>query len=201
MKKPVFTDAFFESLANSALAVNAAETLPPECYTDREFFEFEKDALFYREWLCVGREDWVRQPGDYLTTSHVGEPILVVRNSDGILKAFSSVCRHRAMLVAEGAGNVKAFLCPYHHWSYSLDGKLIGAPAMERACNFNKDAVGLPEFRVEVWLGFIFVNFDPEAQPLAPRLGALTQVLANYELDKADCSPGPRVPCSHGTGR
>ncbi|MGH8446866.1 MAG: aromatic ring-hydroxylating oxygenase subunit alpha [Solimonas sp.] len=193
MKGNLFTDAFFDGLESSVLDIGNAETLPPACYTSPAFFEFEKDALFGREWLCVGRESWAANPGDYFTTSIAGEPIVVVRSRDGQLKALSSVCQHRAMLVAEGSGNTRAFICPYHHWSYGLDGRLIGAPAMEKTCNFDKDKIRLPEFKVELWLGFVFINFDTAAAPLAPRLQALTEVLANWELATAE-GPKPDAP-------
>lgn len=183
------TDEFFKSFDSSIVDVNQAETLPPLCYADREFFEFEKDAIFRHEWLCVGREDWAKNPGDYFTTSHIGEPIVVVRTGTGALKALSSVCQHRAMLVAEGRGNTRAFLCPYHHWSYSLDGQLVGAPAMEQACNFDKSTIRLAEFKVETWLGFVFINFDLSAPALAPRLTAVTEALTNFDLAAADGSP------------
>jgi nitrite reductase/ring-hydroxylating ferredoxin subunit len=178
----LFTDAFFGQMDSSIVDVNEAEMLPPECYADPDFFEFEKDAIFGHEWLCVGREAWIPNPGDYFTTSHADEPILVVRTENGEIKAMSSVCQHRAMLVAEGFGNARRFLCPYHHWVYGLDGKLLGAPAMERACNFNKEEIRLPRFNVENWLGFIFVNFDQHAAPLAPRLSAVSTALANYDI-------------------
>ena len=163
----IFSDEFFDGLDSSVFALDAAETLPPACYTDPGFFEFEKECLFNHEWLCVGREAWAAKPGDYFTTSIIGEPIVVVRNHAGVLKALSSVCQHRAMLVAEGHGNAPVFLCPYHHWCYSLDGALLNAPAMERTRNFDKAKFGLPEFKVEVWLGFVFINFDRAAPPLA----------------------------------
>ncbi len=189
MKTSPLTDEFFEQLNSSILPVEEAETLPPLCYTDAEFYEFEKEAVFNHEWLCVGREDWVANPGDYFTSSIIGEPIIVVRNTEGALKAMSSVCQHRAMLVAEGSGNTRGFVCPYHHWSYSLDGKLVGAPAMSKTCNFDKSQYGLPQFKVEVWLGFVFINFDHEAPPLAPRLKAITDLLEPYDIANAK---GPR---------
>ena len=182
MQRADFTDAFFDAMQSSILDVNQSETLPPACYADPAFFEFEKEAIFFREWLCVGREAWIREPGDYFTASHVGEPLIIVRNQSGRIKALSAVCQHRAALVAEGHGKKRAFLCPYHHWSYSLDGQLIGAPAMERACDFNKREIRLPEIRLESWLGFIFVNFDPGAPPLAPRLTAVADILKNYDV-------------------
>ncbi len=188
-------DTFFSSLDSSVREVNAAETLPPICYTDPEFFKFEKDAIFYREWLCVGREAWVKNPGDYFTASQIGEPLIIARNRDGVLKAMSAVCQHRAMLVADGIGNARSFRCPYHHWTYSLDGNLVSAPEMDRACNFDKADFRLPEVKLEVWLGFIFINFDPDAAPLAPRLSALTAVLKNYNIagnDELDRPGEPR---------
>ena len=167
MKRQVLDDAFFASLDTSTLEVNSAQMLPPQCYVSDEFYEFEKGALFDHEWLCVGREAWAMKAGDYFTAAHIGEPIVVVRGNDGVLRAFSNVCQHRAMLVAEGHGNARNLLCQYHHWAYGFDGRLIGAPAMDRAVGFDKTKICLPEFKVEVWLGFVFVNFDPTAEPLA----------------------------------
>ena len=186
----LFNDAFFDGMSSSALEVNRAQMLPPACYTDAAFYEFEKDAIFAKEWLCVGRQEWVAKTGDFFTAMHMGEPIVIVRGRDDVIRAMSSVCQHRAMLVAEGRGNTRAFLCPYHHWAYSLDGQLVHAPAMERAEDFDMASVKLPNFQVEIWLGFIFVNFDLDAPPLAPRLAKITEALANYDLEAADCSPG-----------
>jgi phenylpropionate dioxygenase-like ring-hydroxylating dioxygenase large terminal subunit len=185
----LLTDSFFDGLSSSVLDVNEAEMLPPACYTDPGFFEFEKDAIFAREWLCVGRQEWVESPGDYFTATHMGEPIVVVRGRDDVIRAMSTVCQHRAMLVAEGRGNTRAFLCPYHHWGYGLDGRLLSAPAMERACDFDKTSIRLPNFKVEIWLGFVFINLDPEAPPLAPRLQQVAEALHNYDLRNADASP------------
>ena len=179
------TDAFFDGFGSSLGGLDVAETLPPACYTDAAFYEFEKEALFNHEWLCVGREDWVKEPGDYFTTQIIGEPIVVARARDGVVRAMSSVCQHRAMLVAEGKGNTRGFVCPYHHWVYGLDGKLVNAPAMERTCGFDKKTVRLPEFKVETWLGFLFINFDPDAPPLAPRLAKVADAIAGYDLANA----------------
>ncbi|MDT2057927.1 MAG: aromatic ring-hydroxylating dioxygenase subunit alpha [Planktomarina sp.] len=186
MKQSVLNDAFFSNLDRSTWAVEKAETLPPECYTDAEFYHLEKEALFNHEWLCVGRESDALNPGDYFTTHIVDEPIIVVRNKKGELNAMSAVCQHRAMLVAEGKGNARAFRCPYHHWTYSLDGNLLKGPAMERTCDFIKEDYNLPSFQVEIWLGFVFINFDDEAAPLAPRLEAVRAVIESYDLANAD---------------
>ncbi|MFT4089965.1 MAG: aromatic ring-hydroxylating dioxygenase subunit alpha [Asticcacaulis sp.] len=180
------TRDFIDSLASSEVDLADADTLPPECYTGADFYEFEKEALYYHEWLCVGRENWVKDPGDYFTTTIVNEPIIVARGRDGKINAMSSVCKHRAMLVAEGSGKTRAFICPYHHWTYGLDGKLTGAPAMEKTCNFHREEHNLATFKVEIWQGFIFINFDAEAAPLAPRLVEVERAIASYDLANAE---------------
>lgn len=190
-------EVFFDSLSSSMAEISRAETLPPRCYTDPAFYELEQEAIFNHEWLCVGRESWASQPGEYFNSSIIGEPILIVRQKSGELKALSPVCRHRAMLVSEGRGIAAGFLCPYHHWSYSLDGKLVGAPAMDRTCDFDKSQIRLPSLALEVWKGFVFVNFDLEAPPLAPRLAALEPVVSHWDMERAQGplpEPGVRYP-------
>lgn len=178
----LLTDQFFDRFVSSIKPTLEAEALPPEIYTTQEFYEFEKEAIFYHEWLCVGREEWVGATGDYFTATHANEPIIVTRDREGDLQAMSAVCQHRAMLVAEGKGNTRAFICPYHHWTYDLDGKLVGAPAMNKTCDFDKAKYGLPKLKVETWHGFVFVNFDPEAESLTERLKPLEEIVANYDL-------------------
>ena len=189
-------DALFDSLESSIGRVEESESLPPVCYTDEAFYAFEKTAIFHKEWLCAGRASWLQKPGDYFTLSHANEPIIVAMTRAGEIAAMSAVCQHRAMLVAEGHGNTRAFVCPYHHWTYGLDGKLVGAPAMERSCGFDRRDVALPRLAVEVWNGFVFVNLDSEAAPLAPRLREVTAALANHELDIAE-GPRPEAPSSY----
>src|SRR5579859_1213919 len=182
MPRSVLSDSFFDSLSSSVLPFDTAESLPPACYVDQEFFEFEKETLFFKEWLCVGLESWLKEPGDYFTAKHVGEPLVITRTRGGEIAAMSAVCQHRGMLVAEGRGNVRNLVCPYHHWVYTLSGELVGTPAMERTCDFHPANHGLPRLKVEVWQGFVFVNFDPDAPPLAPRLRALDEVVAHYDF-------------------
>jgi len=193
MSRSLLNDAFFDSFASSVCSLADAESLPPACYVDPEFFSFEKETLFFKEWLCVGRESWVKEPGDYFTAKHVGEPLIITRTVNGEIAAMSSVCRHRAMLVAEGRGNARSLVCPYHHWVYSLSGELVGAPAMSRTANFVKADHGLPRLKVEIWQGFIFVNFDADAQPLAPRLRDLEVVIEHYNLAELT-GPSPSAP-------
>jgi phenylpropionate dioxygenase-like ring-hydroxylating dioxygenase large terminal subunit len=192
LKADMLDDRFFASFSTSVGGTLEAESLPPACYVDADFFEFEKRALFHREWLCVGRAEWAPEPGDYFTATHSGEPVIIARNRIGELNAMSAVCQHRGMQVAEGCGHARAFVCPYHHWTYSLDGDLVSAPAMERTVQFDKSRHGLPKLRLEVWQGFVFVNFDREALPLAPRLASLDSVVEHYAMaDLTGPRPGP----------
>ncbi|MEM9517509.1 MAG: aromatic ring-hydroxylating dioxygenase subunit alpha [Actinomycetota bacterium] len=178
-----------DALDPSTLDVSEAATLPPELYTSPDVLAFERDALFAREWLCVGRAERIPEAGDWFTTTICDEPIIVARGKDGEIRAMSAVCQHRAMQVCDGSGNDTTFKCPYHHWIYGLDGRLLGAPAMERTNDFQKSDYGLPPLAVELWQGFVFVNLDTDAAPLAPTLEQYTPYLDHYDLEHAVC-PG-----------
>jgi phenylpropionate dioxygenase-like ring-hydroxylating dioxygenase large terminal subunit len=183
------TEELLSALDDSSKDVGEALTLPPALYTSEEVLDFERDAIYAKEWLCVGRAERIPEAGDWFTVNIAREPIIVVRDKEGAIRAMSAVCQHRAMQVCEGQGNTTTFKCPYHHWIYGLDGRLLGAPAMERTESFEKSDWGLPKMRVELWMGFIFVNFDPEASPLAPTLERYSKYLVNYDLENAVC-PG-----------
>lgn len=178
--------AGFEASVND---VARATALPPEIYTSEEFLAFEKEAVFSREWLCVGRAERIPDPGDWFTVTLVDEPLIVTRDKDGQVRCLSAVCQHRAMQVCDGEGNCTTFKCPYHHWTYGLDGRLLGAPAMERTEGFEKKEWALPQLRVEEWMGFVFVNFDENAAPLTPTLSRYEPYLDHYHLEEAVC-PG-----------
>ncbi len=170
--------------------------LPAQCYTDPAFYELEKERVFRRNWLSVGRVEQVAKPGDYFSIELFGEPLIIVRDKGGSIRALSNVCPHRWMLLVghdtdstfpfktEPCGNRKSFQCPFHLWSFDLDGRMIGAPGMDQAEDFDKKDWGLPQFSVEIWNGFIFVNLDPNAEPLAPQLATLDPFVDAYELDK-----------------
>ena len=181
----MLTPDLLASFDVSVRRVEEASLLPPALYTSDEFFDFERDAVFGHDWLCVGRVDQIPNPGDYLTITLVDEPLIVTRHKDGSIRVLSAVCRHRGMVVAEGSGHVNSFLCPYHHWVYGTDGRLLGCPEMDRAQSFNRAEHGLPSLPVETWNGFIFTNFDRQAAPLAPTLAKADAVLRSFDLDEA----------------
>ncbi len=174
--------------AKTLAPLDEASTLPPWTYTSQEFFDLEMERIFTKEWLNVGRIDEVPNPGDYYTITLLNEPLVVCRDEDGDIQVMSTVCRHRAAEVVEsGSGNLKHFTCGYHLWTYSLKGNLISTPAMENSKNFDMSEICLPRLKVEIWEGFIYVNFDPDAAPLAPRLASVSEHLKNYRLGDLRC--------------
>ena len=100
-----------------------ATAMPPEFYSSAELLQKETEAIFLKSWICVGRADEIPESGDYYTLEIIGEPLLVVRSQDGSCKVLSNVCRHRGSVLMQGTGNSKKFSCPYHQWTYALDGK------------------------------------------------------------------------------
>jgi len=159
-----------------------ATTLPAEFYLDPEIYRMEIDSAMRAHWLPLARVEQVPQPGDYLATELLGEQLVITRDRHGVLRVLSNVCRHRAMPVAEGSGNCTVLRCPYHLWSYRLDGSLSAAPLMAAQRAFDPSAVTLPQVRHEVWLGWIMVNLDGTAPALAPQLPRLTVELKGWDF-------------------
>jgi phenylpropionate dioxygenase-like ring-hydroxylating dioxygenase large terminal subunit len=163
----------------TALAADAdrARALPRECYIDPAFFEKERERVLRPGWHAVAHTSQLPVPGDYHSLELFGVPIVVVRDEAGRLRAFSRVCLHRAFPFVEGDGNTKRFSCPYHRWSYDLQGRLCAAPFMEVVPDFDRGGERLPELALEEWQGFAFVSLDPAPAPLAAQLGPLEALL------------------------
>ncbi|HMS96173.1 MAG TPA: Rieske (2Fe-2S) protein, partial [Tabrizicola sp.] len=140
-----------------------AKAMPKSVYTSTEFLTLEERHIFARDWICAGRAETLPDPGDYLTLTLAGEPVIVLRDRDGQGRAMSNVCRHRMSALLEGRGNTRAIVCPYHAWSYNLDGSLRAAPAMTLNEGFCKEDITLPRVRCEVWQGWIMVTLNPDA--------------------------------------
>ena len=139
MTKP--TSAAAELHANVSVPFSQAHAMPKSVYTSAEFLAQEQKHVFGQDWLCAGRADALPNAGDYLTMEIAGEPIIVLRDKDGHLRAMSNVCRHRMSKLLEGRGTTKSIVCPYHAWTYNLDGSLRGAPAMAGNQAFCKDQI------------------------------------------------------------
>jgi len=165
-----------------------ADTMPTECYTSSDFYNLEIKKIFHKVWNFVGRADLVPETGNYYAFDFADVPILIVRGDDNKIRAFANSCRHRGAKIASGEGNCNAFSCPYHGWTYSLDGHLKAATYMDRTKGFNKSDYGLVPLRLEQWGGFLFVCFDNNAEPLEHFLGDLPELMRPYDLDRLTCT-------------
>jgi phenylpropionate dioxygenase-like ring-hydroxylating dioxygenase large terminal subunit len=161
MAKPLSPAA--ELHANVAQPFEAAFAMPKSVYTSPAFLAQEERHVFAHDWLCAGRADTLPNTGDYLTLTIAGEPVIVIRDATGGLRAMSNVCRHRMSTLLHGRGNARSIVCPYHAWTYNLDGTLRGAPAMAANEAFCKDQIALPQMRAVNWLGWIMVTLNPDA--------------------------------------
>ena len=158
-------------------------TLPASWYTDLAVSERERERLFARSWTYAGPAEWVSEPGSYFAAQIGHVPVAVVRGTDGVLRGLVNVCRHRGHLVVEGSGCRETLQCPYHAWTYALDGTLRRAPRADREPGFDPDGLSLAPVSVGAWGPFVFVNPDPEAGPLEAALGRLPELVAESGLD------------------
>lgn len=161
---------------------SACFSLPPEAYLSKALYELEVKRIFETSWLCVGRDEYVPNEGDYYSIDLMGEPVIIVRGADGKVRALSAACRHRYMPVVQGKGNAKRFTCPYHAWTYATNGRLVAAAHMEQSRVFDKAKCSLPQYRLESWMGFLFVNLDDDAAPLQPVMASMAKAVANYRV-------------------
>lgn len=163
--------------------LHEARTLRGDLYRSPALFVSELDRLFAKLWICVGREADVPEPGDFFTQELGPESLLVVRGDDGEVRAFHNVCRHRgSRLVLDGEGcGLKRFQCPYHAWTYGLDGSLQNAPLMERHAAFRRQDFPLLAVRLDSWMGLLFANLDRKAGPLADQLDGMPD-LSRFRL-------------------
>ena len=155
-----------------------AWTIPKAFYTSKQVFEKEKEEIYAKSWICVGHCSEVATPNQYFTRKIIGENIIVIRGKDSVLRAFYNVCPHRGHELLTGAGKSKNVItCPYHAWTFKLDGSLALARNCENVSNFDKEGSNLVELKVEEHAGFIFMNMDPEATCVADQLPGFAEKL------------------------
>ena len=182
--------------------IECAQTLASRFYTDAHILEIEREEIFRRTWQLVGTLDQpcgevvtgeatpqrktvkrtISDPESYFTADVAGEPVIVVRDRAGTLRAFSNVCRHRAGPIALGSGCKNVLRCQYHGWTYTLDGRLIGTPDVEGVEFFDRSTMGMVALRLETWEKFIFVNFDQNAEPLSAYLGKIPKQARGFQF-------------------
>ncbi len=193
MKKPTTIEEINAAILDSASrGLEHATTLPAEAYTSEEYFEYEKETILKKEWICIAHVSQIPKPGDYISLDVLGEPMIVVRGKDNGIHVLSRVCPHRAMDIMpvgfgyDPRGKVRLFMCPYHSWTFDLSGQLKGAPEMQKTCDFNRKEFSLVEFRSEIWEGFVFVTFNPDVEPVARQLADLHKDVAAWKMGEMD---------------
>ena len=152
-----------------------ASTLPPECYTSRDFYQREIERIFLRNWQFVGRVEQLAAPGEYFCYEGLGGSVILVRGREGEIRAFANSCRHRGSRLLQGSGGCKRIVCPYHNWTYQLDGSLIGTPGMEQTLDFDAADYPLLSLPVATWDGFLFIHYHSQPEPLAQHLGNMPE--------------------------
>src|SRR5437870_4387112 len=152
-------------------------TLPASWYSEPVVLELERERIFATAWQYAGPAEKVSEPRSYLAPVAGHVPDVVTRADDGELRGFVNVCRHRGHIVTEGAGCRATLQCPYHAWTYELDGSLRKAPRSEREPGFDAEGLSLRSVAVDIWGPFVFVNPDPEAESLAAALGPLPELI------------------------
>jgi choline monooxygenase len=174
--------------------IECAHTLASRFYTDPAILDIEKARIFRRTWQLVGtlghdcgevggQKRTIADPESFFTTDVGGEPVVITRDKQGTLRAFSNVCRHRAGPIASGSGCKSVLRCGYHGWTYTLDGRLIGTPDVEGVEFFDRSTMGMVPVRLETWEQFIFVNFDGDALPLSDYLGDIPEQARGFRFD------------------
>jgi choline monooxygenase len=174
--------------------IECAQTLASRFYTDPTILEIEKDRIFRRTWQLVGTlshvcgevngvKRTITDPETFFTADVAGEPVVIVRDKQGTLRAFSNVCRHRAGPIALGSGCKNVLRCGYHGWTYTLDGRLIGTPDVEGVEFFDRGTMGMFPLSLETWGQFLFVNFDPGAEPLSAFLGKIPEQSRSFRFE------------------
>src|SRR2546421_4751467 len=167
------TPAFDETTQSHA---HTAQSLPQKYFISPEIFAEEQQKIFAKRWLLVGHQSQIPKPGDYFIQQVIGESLIVIRDKDREVHGFFNVCRHRGTRLKEDTcGHASAIQCPYHAWTYGLDGRLIGAPHMDEVPGFDKADYSLKPVNVGIWEGFIFVNLADNPMPLEKWFAALSQ--------------------------
>jgi Rieske 2Fe-2S family protein len=170
-------------LERTRLPLERATQLPGAAFTDPAVLEWERERLFHGGWVCAGHIDQVRARGDFLRVDVAGESVLIVADDDGLPRAFLNTCRHRgARLVDAPEGRLRRLQCPYHAWTYALDGSLRSAPFTDGLEDFDRDCFGLHAVRLAVVEGLLLLDLSGEAPPAAEHVGELAPLLARYRL-------------------
>src|SRR5438477_4083421 len=181
MNKTAQAASVFRKTADTFAA--GAKTLPQQYFVSEKIFKEEQTKLFARQWVLVGHQSQIANAGNYFTAQVASESVIVVRDQRSSIRGFYNVCRHRGTrLCQDSSGQVRAIQCPYHSWTYALDGRLIGAPHMDEVPGFEKAEYSLPPVNLALWEGFIFVNLTNKPVPLEKRFAPLNGKFSHWNM-------------------
>lgn len=172
---------------------SASLSLRAEAYVDPRWYKVDTDRITARSWQWVCHMEKLRETGSYVTVDIAGHPVAVVRDKEGALRAFYNVCKHRAHHLLAGEGRTNLILCPYHAWSYRLDGQLVRAPHTEALKDFRTGEICLDQVQVETFCGFVFVNLDLQAPSLKSQTGDLETEIRHWAPDIEQLTFGHRL--------
>lgn len=180
----MMTPAGFDAKDYRSLPLVEAATLPAACYAQADYYAFERDAVFAKNWQLVSRAGKLANPGDHVVAEVAGRPVILVRGDDQVLRGFFNVCRHRAGPLALQDGNARQLQCKYHGWTYTLAGQLRAAHEMKEAKGFDMSCIHLDEIPVKEWEGLVFAALQPPAAPLEKVLEGIRERIHPIELGK-----------------
>ena len=178
-----FYDDVWKQLRKVTPTIEKSNTLPAACYSDQQIFEYERQVVFNNSWICIGREDQLTNVGDYAALDLAGVPLIILKNKKGFLRAFVNSCRHRGMYLLEGRGCIRAITCPFHGWTYNLDGSLVSAPKIQSLRGTNKSDFNLISIPLAVADGFAFVSLRNNPPKIDRWLGDFSERHAPWSLN------------------
>ena len=187
------SDEFSEVKGGYDPVATRSHSIDTRCYTEPKFLAIEQRQVFHRSWQFLCHEEKLRETGSYLSMYIQGQPIFAIRNRDGELKAYYNVCKHRGHELLSGEGQIRRITCPYHAWTYDLNGALVTAPRSEHLENFNQKDICLEPVRIEVFCHLIFINLDPGADALATQSGNLASEVMQYAPDIGELTFATRL--------
>ena len=171
-------------LKTTAIPVKGARTLPREFYSSAEILQQEWERIFWGRWLCAGREEWIPESGGYFTRQIGSESVIILRDREGEIRGFHNVCRHRGTRICEEARGqfANAITCPYHAWTYGLDGRLRGAPNMDGVDGFDPSQFSLHPAATASWEGFVFICLADEPEPFEKQYAPIQDRFARFNI-------------------
>ncbi len=170
-----------------------SHSINTRCYIDPKYLQIEREQIFHRSWQFVCHEEKLREPGSFVALEVEGQSVVALRNSEGKLKAYYNVCKHRGHELLSGEGRTNRITCPYHAWTYNLDGGLVSAPRSAHIENFNRKDICLDQVQIETFCHLVFINLEPAAAPLADQSGNLAGEIMQYAPDLADLTFSTRL--------